>query len=119
MAKDFSKYVFLKENYAKGQLVKAVVEDYIKTHKDISLAELSEIFPQEIQHATNTSFLFDVVRDVTYIFEEDTKRYFPEVIELSGGKKIRICNQWDKDNLPEFIKCAGKLGYSIGVVIGE
>lgn len=119
MARDCSKYVFSKKNYGKGQAVKAIVEDFINTHTNLSFSDLIKAFPEEIQQTTNTNFLFDVVRETKYIFEEDSKRYFPDVIELSDGKQIRICNQWDKDNFKSFIENAKSLGYFIGTVMGE
>lgn len=117
MAKDFTKYIFSQKKYGKNQLVKAVVEDYINTHKNISLAELEKAFPQEIQHKTGTNFLFDVIREEKYVFED--KRYFSDTIILSDGKVIKICNQWDKDNIPKFIECAKSLGYFISPVVGD
>ena len=114
MPKDFTKYSFNGKIYCKRQLVKAVVEDYIYSNKGISLEELTNVFPSDIQQETKLKVAsFDIIRKSKDISDFDNKLDFPDKISLNDGVKIRINGGWDKDNIKAFIECAKKLGYEI------
>mgnify|MGYP002624330116 CR=1 FL=1 len=114
MSKDFTKYSFNGKIYCKRQLVKTVVEDYINSHKNLTFEMLENAFPSKIQQETKLKIAsFDVMRRCSDISASNDRHYFPEIISLTDGTKIRINGGWDKDNIVSFIECARKLGYEI------
>jgi len=112
--KDTTQYVFFGKTYGKGQLVLAVVEDYIKNHKSITLEELHKLFPKEIQ---KSFFVVDSLEKAEKIIKESRnhrKRHFiNNPIELSSGEKIVVTTEWGKSNIDKFINKAKELGYTI------
>ncbi len=114
MSKDNTKYIFNGNTYCKRQLVKAIVEDYINHHKDITFSELEEKFPPEIQQNTKIKIAsYGIIKKTVNIPESMTDRFFSNKIKLSDGNIIQIFGGWDKDNIDVFIKHAEKLGYLI------
>jgi phosphosulfolactate synthase (CoM biosynthesis protein A) len=114
MAKDYKKYLFEGNIHCKRQLVKNVVENYINSHKNVTLEHLEKAFPSKIQQETKLKIAsFDVIRKASDISDSDNRHYFKERISLADGTEIRINGGWDKDNIVAFIECARKLGYEI------
>lgn len=106
---DFTKYLYKDKEYGKGRLVLAVIEDYI-SDKKITIGELNEIFPREIQGS------YHIAIKSLDVEESDRlkKRYFVNnPITLSDNEEIVITNQWGIGNIQRFIDKAIELGYSI------
>lgn len=97
----------------KNQLAYAIVSSYIKQHPDTTFEELESIFPPQLQGS------FGVVRTLDYIREKGYKgrRYFDEsdeILKSSNGISFVVSTQWGKENLPNIIDVAIKLGFRIG-----
>lgn len=96
----------------KNKFVYAVVSTYMERHPNISFAELEKIFHPEMQGS------FGVIRTMDYIREKnyEGRRYFKEEENqlVSGdGIKFAVSTEWGKDNLPNIITLAKKLGFKV------
>ena len=97
----------------KNRLAYAIVSSYIKQHPETTFEELERIFPPQLQGS------FGVVRTLDYIKGKGYKgrRYFDEsdeVLKSSDGISFVVSTQWGKENLPNIIDVAIKLGFRIG-----
>lgn len=107
-SKDYSQYMFQNQQYGKSRLVLAVVTEYINTHPNITLSELKIVFSDSLQPSLG------VVQEYSGI--KDAKRYFTksnEILALSSGQQIVVCNQWGKTNISAFIEAARLAGFRI------
>ena len=110
--KDFSKFIFENNRYAKNRLVLEVIRHYVSAHPDIAFAQLKNIFPDTIHPAFG---IFQTVEDIKDMKESYHKRYFikeNEVI-LVDGVLIAVCNQWGGDVHKKFVEHAKALGLKI------
>ncbi len=109
MAKDFTKYKLenLEESLSKARLVQKVLEIYLM-NVQVNYSELKEIWFDGLQGGKG------VVRMATEIDPKNDRNYYMDSpIQLYDGSKIVICNQWEKDNISNFILQAGLLGFKI------
>ena len=109
--RDTSKLKFMGKEYAKGQLVLAVVKHHCETHKT-TLAKLKEIFADEsLQPRYGMIQLLNTAKKLS----EGRDRFFlkPEQLIKIGEAKVAVCNQWGSNNIGGFLKVAKKLGYTI------
>lgn len=110
--KDYTKYNFNNQSYAKNKLVLAVVKEYVSSHPNTSYGKLSEVFPKNIQGSIG---VFNRYEDVQKKYEGKNKRHFiksDERIQLSDCV-IAVCTQWGSPNVNNFIEQAKSLGYII------
>ncbi|MGN1222210.1 MAG: hypothetical protein ACI4TT_03155 [Christensenellales bacterium] len=110
--RDKTKYVYNGKILPKNRLVFAVVSDYVKNNKQISLAQLQTIFDKSLQGSLQVVEDFDKVQKI----KDYGKRYFcndNEIISLTGGEKVVVCTQWGIFNIKKFILVAKQLGYEI------
>ncbi|MCL2233192.1 MAG: hypothetical protein FWB99_08960 [Treponema sp.] len=110
--KDYKKYTWNKNEYAKNRLVLAVVADYSAKTDNCTMNHLQETFPKKLQGS------YGVMQDFTSakkIYDDtNIKRHFiDDPITLQNGEKIAVCNEWNKDNIRKFIEKAKELGYTI------
>ena len=103
-----------------GRLVLAVVEEYIKNQKGVTLDELQKIFPRELQfykgyNFSKIDFIVDEYENAERInIKSKGERFFmKDAIILNNGRRIFVCNQWSKDNINKFIAKAEELGFII------
>lgn len=101
--KDYTQYLFKNKQYKKGRLVLAVIEDYINKNPGISLKQLQNIFPKELQSS------YEIVLNLeaaVAINNKGYKRYYNqpnEMIQLKNDEYILVCNQWGIRNINNFI----------------
>lgn len=108
IGKDMTRFVVNGgEPMRKSRLVHHVVKDYVSKHPEITLAELRQAFPDEIQGKN-----FGIIQTEEAAREKSKKysRYFLNPDEIIGLKdaRVAVCNQWggigDKGNFPNFLK---------------
>ncbi len=110
--RDKTKYVFRNKILPKNRLVFAIVSDYIKTHNDLTLQDLQNIFDKSSQGSLQVIEDYDKVVQI----KDYTKRYFcaeNELLTLSDGKTVAICTQWGIFNINKFLTIARQLGYEV------
>jgi len=105
-SRDYSLYIFNDEIYNKRQLVLAVINKYIRDNPNITLEELQNIFVKNINGQYNVVDSFDNAKK-----KYPERYFFDDAINLD--QEIVVCNQWGKDNIPQFIQKANELGYDI------
>ena len=113
--RDNSKYEFKKNTYGKGQLVLAVVKQYVADHPSVTFADLQVAFPDALQGSKG------VVRPESAVKPVDKgiggqRRYFvkaSDIILLSTGEKVLVSTEWGITNINKFIQQATALGYAI------
>lgn len=108
--RDTSKLKFMGKEYAKGQLVLAVIKHHCENNRT-SVAKLKELFPDELQPRYGLIQLLNTAKKLS----EGRDRFFlkPEQLIKVGDAKIAVCNQWGSNNIGGFLKLAKKLGYTI------
>ena len=102
-SRDYSLYIFNEEILNKRQLVLAVINKYIRDNPNNTLETLQNIFNKNIVDS------YDNAQKNT----DGKRHFFDDAINLNNGQRIVVCNQWGKDNIPQFIKKANELGYKI------
>jgi hypothetical protein len=112
--KDYSKFTYKNKTYNKGRLVNDIIRDYIDSNPSTTFSKLKEMFPKQIQGSFG---VFDKLSRAEEIHNSwGHKRHYikpSEVINLADGEIIATCNQWNSQNISDFIKNAKKLGYVI------
>ncbi len=112
--KDYTRYEFNGQDYGKGKLVLAVIEDYVSQHPSISFSELLDKFPKRLQGSLG---VFQEYSKADEIFRNSQykRHYLKNKIKLADCD-IAVCSQWGRDNIHKFIKNAEALGYTINRV---
>lgn len=112
--RDLTKYEFQGMTFSKAKLVHAVVKQYVHSNPLITLGELQEVFPPELQ-----AFSLPVVMEWNRAFEKyghkTPKRFYLQDkmrIELSDCS-IAVCTQWGVENIHNFINQATSLNFII------
>ena len=110
--KDFSKFTFKNNTYAKNRLVLEVVKHFVELNPGISFAQLKVAFPDAIQPSYG---IFQSVEEINLLKESYQKRYFMKDHELImvGDKLIAVCNQWGGLVHQRFVDHAQTLGMVI------
>lgn len=107
MARDYTKYNVesLGENLNKRQLVFTIVKDWASKNNP-SIDEIKKAFPDEVQGSKSGL----IVKEN----EVKSQKNFnmKEPLTIKGKVSVVVSNQWG-NNLPDFIKRAEELGYSI------
>jgi hypothetical protein len=107
MARDYTKYTVegLGDNLNKRQLVFEIVKDWASKNNP-SVDEIKKAFPDEVQGSKSGL----IVKEN----EVKSQKNFnmKEPLTIKGKVSVVVSNQWG-NNLPNFIKCAEELGYSI------
>jgi len=107
--RDFTKYKFNGELHSKGRLVLAIVTQYTKDHRNVTLAKLKEVFPDTLIPTTGVLLELSAAKR----FSGKTPRFFlkpDEVIKLKD-KTIAVTNQLTSSYLETFLVAAKKAGY--------
>jgi len=120
-SKDFSKYDFEGQQYAKNRLVHAVVKRYLGDHPDTTFAQLKEIFPDMMQGTKYCVFMKKSEAEKV-LADSGTARHFlkeSEILETSD-EQIAVSTQWGinklaefNSNINKFIRAAKELSYNI------
>lgn len=108
-SKDYSKYDFNNKLLNKRKLVLEVIKKHVEMNKDISYSSLERDFPKKLQGSCGVFNKWETVN-------EKGRHFFlqpEELIKLSDGSTIAVCNQWGIGNIENFIDAAKKLGHKI------
>ena len=90
-----------------SRLVQKIVEHYIHKTK-MSFSVLQKVWFDDLQGNKG------VIRKLTDIDKKNESNYHINTpITLGDGTKIVVCNQWEQENLSNFILHAGQLGFDI------
>lgn len=113
-SRDYTKYRFNgKPDLTKGRLVLEVVRKYCEDNPETNFAQLSQIFPKELQGSMGVLNEFNNLKES----QKASRRFYiksEEIIKLKNDEKITVCTQWGKGNLDNFIEhITQKLGYEI------
>ena len=100
--------------YLKNRLVLAVVKAYVRDNPEISRDELRGVFSKHLQGSIGVVEKSEIARErndynVRFFTKED------EIIHMVDGD-MYVCTQWGILNIPNLIKCATTLGYTIETV---
>lgn len=115
--RDKTRYMFNGNVYLKNRLVLAVVKDYVSNNSEITCKELKEVFDKSLQGSIGVVEYENIAKQrcdyqVRFFAKED------EIIKLKDGNML-ACSQWGILNIPNFIKRAEQLGYTIEQIIKE
>ena len=117
--KDDSKYEFEKKEYGKGQLVLAVVKQYMLDNPAATYADLQATFPKNLQGSKGVLSLSTLVKDADKGIG-GKKRYFTranEIIILASGEQVLVCREWGITNIDKFIQhVTNNLPYSVNKI---
>lgn len=105
-------YKFKGEEYGKGQLVLAIIRDYVVTNPKATLAQIKTAWPESLLKG------YGIVQEHARALEisKNHKRFFlkdDQLIKIGGGVIIAVCNQFSSENIHPFLDQAKKLGYQI------
>ena len=109
--RDKTRYMFNGNVYLKNRLVLAIVKDYVSNNPTITSGELKMIFDKSLQGSIGVVEYESVAKQrgdyqVRFFARGD------EIIKLKDGNML-VCSQWGILNIPNFIKRAEQLGYTI------
>ena len=113
------KYLFNDQEYGVGPLVLAVVKKYNEDYKPKDFSELENAFPKKLLKGKNVVQLLSATSEEDRGEKGGRKRYFSnadQIIKVNGAVEVLVSNQWTKELIPEFIKQATKLGYTINKI---
>lgn len=115
--RDKTRYMFNGNVYLKNRLVLAVAKYYVSNNPEISCKELKEMFDKSLQGSIGVVEYENLAKQrgdyqVRFFAKED------EIIKLKDGNML-VCSQWGILNIPNFIKRAEQLGYTIEQIIKE
>tara|TARA_B100001093_G_C26855527_1_gene1027237 strand:+ start:30 stop:2759 length:2730 start_codon:yes stop_codon:yes gene_type:complete len=107
--KNSSRYILDGQSYLKGRLVLAVIQKYISDHLDISISQLTEVFPTDLQGSIPVVCSLEEANGEKY----KGKRHFVKYpIELNGETLV-VTNQWGVGNIGKFLEKVKVLGFEI------
>ena len=109
--RDNRKFKFDGQEYGKGPLVRAIVENYAKKNPKTTIAQLKKVFPDELLHRYG---IFQEIKDAKKL-SGNRDRYFmkPEqLIKVKDGA-VAVCNQFTAENIQPFLKVAKEQGFTV------
>jgi hypothetical protein len=79
-----------------------VIKEYVRNHKEITLSQLKEKFPYELNKH------WDLVLGKTHQNAKSPRFYMKEedTIRLNDGTEVVVCSQWGIDNIGFFLEYA-------------
>jgi hypothetical protein len=106
--KDYTKYIFNGQTYAKSRLVLAVIQDYVIRNPITTYNELQQIFPNTLQGQ-------ETFTTATIAKQKPSIRNFikyDELINLSD-EQIAVSTQWGRGNIERFVDYCIGIGINI------
>jgi hypothetical protein len=107
--RDFTKYKFNGTLHSKGKLVLAIVTQYVRDHRNVTVAKLKEVFPDSLIPA------YGVLQELSIAKKRsgDKMRFFmkPDEIIKLRDKTVAVTNQLTSSSLETFLAAAKKAGY--------
>jgi hypothetical protein len=106
--KDYTKYVFNRQTYAKNRLVLAVIQDYVVKNPTTTYSQLQAIFPNTLQG--QETFTTEAIAR-----QKPSRRNFLERSELIRltDETIAVSTQWGRVNIELFLGHCIKMGIDI------
>lgn len=115
-SRDNTKYQFNGQEYGKGRLVLAVVQQYVLDNPDTTFAELQSVFPRQLQGSIG---VFNEFSEVSRKYgNKNHKRHFikdTELVKLSDCT-IAVSTEWGAGNFPGFLLHLEELGFDVSPV---
>ena len=110
-SRDFSSYKFEGEIFKKGALARAIIQKFVKDHRNTTYAKLEEIFPPTIVPTYSVFAELSVAKKRS----AEKQRYFiqPDQQIKLKDKTICVTNQWTSEYINRFLTEAKKQGYKI------
>ncbi len=106
--KDYTKYIFKGQTYAKSRLVLAVIQDYVASNPNTTYNQLQIIFPNTLQgQETFTTATIAKQKPSTRNFIKDN-----EIIDLLD-QSIAVSTQWGLGNIERFVEHCIQNGITI------
>ena len=107
--RDNTTYLFNKETFKKGPLVRAVLSKYVQDHPTVTYAKLKEVFGDDLLKRFGIFQEEAKAREISG--KSKVSRYFtkPEHVIQLADKKIVVCNQFTAANIQPFLKVARTL----------
>lgn len=108
--KDYTRYVFNGQSFAKNRLVLAVIKDYVQRNPSTTYSQLEVAFPQTLQG--RETFI-----EESKARQKRDRRNFVEPDELVTlqDATITVSTQWGIDNINRFVEHCKKLDITITV----
>jgi len=108
-SRDYTKFRFDGQVYAKNRLVLAVVKKHIGNNPEITMQELTQTFT-----ASRLPTIITPIKEAREITERTRyRRHFIDEPIVLVDAEVAVNNQWDAGGIEVFIDLADKLGYSI------
>jgi hypothetical protein len=106
--KDYTKYIFNGQTYAKNRLVLAVIQDYVANNPTTTYNQLQTIFPNTLQGQ-------ETFTTETTAKQKPSRRNFLESSELIKltDETISVNTQWGRGNIERFIDHCTNMGIGI------
>ena len=109
--RDKTRYMFNGNVYLKNRLVLAIIKEFVSQNPNITCGELKAVFNKSLQGSIGVVEYESVAKQrgdyqVRFFARGD------EIIKLKDGNML-VCSQWGILNIPNFIKRAEQLGYTI------
>jgi hypothetical protein len=106
--------------FVKNMFVHAVVKEYIDTHPDVTLVELKQQFPRNLLgHWDNWELIEDNISAAKKLRDSGPIRHFlkeKDILVSGDGIPFVVCNQWDKNNLPNILERVEQFGWRYSVI---
>lgn len=111
--RDYSKYIFKNKEYNKGQLVNAVIKDYVQNNLDLTYSALERLFPKSIRGNSGVFTTSEIANDIYNRTGHKRHKIQPEELINLSDSTIATSTQWNSYNIQQFISAANKLGANI------
>lgn len=109
--RDMTRYMFHGSVYLKNHLVLAVVKAYVAQNTSITRQQLKQVFDKTLQGSIGVVENVEIAN----LRLDYKKRFFTksiDIIHLVDGD-MYVCTQWGILNIPNFVKRAQQLGFTI------
>lgn len=113
--RDFTKYSFNGNIYAKNRLVLAVIKDFVRKNPKLNFEDLANDFPKQLQ---GTHGVFARIDKANEVNNKSGDRYFTkseDLVELQDDT-IAVCTQWGSGNLHRFLEQCNQKGIEINAI---
>jgi len=108
-SRDFSSWKFNGEELKKGALACAIIQQFVKDHRNTTFAKLKEIFPDSIVPTYGVFAELSIAKKRS----AEKQRYFikPEMVIKLKDRTVAVTNQWTSSYALAFLTEAKKHGY--------
>ena len=106
--RDYTKYSFNDQKYAKNRLVLAVIKDFVEKNPTITYSQLEKEFPQSLQGR-------ETFTTETIAKQKSDRRNFiePDKLITLEDETIAVSTQWGLTNIKSFIEHCKRMNIKI------